>query len=225
MPRDERFRVRRRHLLLQVGAAGVLSSLPLARATALRRFPERQVWRYAVSEEGREAGEHAISFLPGKQAYLVRSDSRYVARSPEDPRPREFRLRAEETWRDGWLQALRSDSSYGDQSWSVEAVRDGDRMVIDSNARRRIVSGFLVPGTLWPIDTPYERALLDPVEGRMKYVEGHALGHRFLEGFGETRHFLLTGEFPRKLWYGLDGVLAKVSLPSGPLSEVTFRLL
>ncbi len=214
--------VTRRRLL--AGLPYLLAGTLLRPAVAAPVFPEDYRLRFTAEVAGAPAGTHLIALSRDQGRLTARSESRLLL-PPADPAggaPRAFRHFAEETWAEGWLQGLVSDSRIGARRHQVRAWRRDKALRGTRDGQRFTISGYLMTASGWHRDTPRAQSLVDAVDGRLKRVRGHRRGRETVEtGWGPVtaERWVLVGELQRELWYDAAGRLIRFALPTpgGPL--------
>jgi|GEM_PF-1859837 hypothetical protein len=84
----------------------------------------------------------------------------------------------------------------------------------------------LFPTSLWQPDTIQQTVLLDTVKGRLRQVNIEYQGTEsiVIEGHSlPTKHYLISGEMTRHVWYGMDQDIVQVSFPASDGSMIIIR--
>lgn len=213
--------MRRRDVLLKAGtvAGGALAAglLPRSVRAACEIFPPDGVRDFQVLRQDQVVGHHRIAFsraVPGHaKRFVVRSDVKIEVPLSET-RSYRFTHHAEEVWRDGWLDALVSDSDDNGWRYRVRSERRDGIFQGTVNGAAFTVSGYVVPSSLWNHDTVSVEALLDTVDGKVKIVRPSALGSEEVPVGGEpvlAQHYALYGQFAREVWYDMDCRLVRAA--------------
>src|SRR5690606_27113487 len=95
------------------------------------------------------------------------------------------------------------------------------------NDRRREMPGDIIPASFWHPGTVSATTLLDPVRGRPREVTVQDLGNDAVIAGGreiEARHYAITGQIERELWYDAEGKLVKVRFAAKDGSEIAVIL-
>lgn len=216
---------RRHALTLLAGAAASLVAAPSARSAGCTFFPQGGGWRFLVLRHGNVIGEHRFRFSRRSGDFVVEV-AIDIAVELLGMTLFRFTHRAEEVWRDGWLHALTSATDDDGTLWRVESERRDGALRGRVNDIAFDVSGYVIPGSLWHRDTTRSQALLDTIDGRMKVIDSRALGEETVPADGgETaaRHFRLSGQLERDVWYDADCAIARVSFPARDGSEITLE--
>ena len=214
----------RRSLLAGLGAG--LATACLARPSSSRAspvFPADYSLRFAAEAASQPAGDHRLTVQRNSQTgrLTVRSESRLFlpnrTQSNGLTAPLAFEHFAEETWADGWLHGLVSDSRVGSSRHQVRAWRQGRALRGTRDGRGFALSGYLMTASGWHRDTPLAEGLVDAVDGKIKRVHGlKRASEQVQTGWGpvEATRWTLSGELRRELWYDAEGRLIRFALPA-----------
>lgn len=188
-------------------------------------FPQGAGWRFLVLRHGNVIGEHRFRFSRRSGDFVVEI-AIDIAVEMLGITVFRFVHRAEEVWRNGWLHALTTATDDDGSLWRVESERRDGALRGRVNGVAFDVSGFVIPASLWHRDTTKSQALLDTIDGRMKAIDSRVLGEETVPADGgETaaRHFRLTGQLQRDIWYDADCAIARVSFAARDGSEITLE--
>lgn len=207
-------------LLAPLAAGFALAGRP---AEGIELVPKDSAWRFLVLRHGNVIGEHHFDFS--------RRDGDFVVEVAIDIAVDflgitlfRFTHRAEEVWRDGWLQALTAATDDDGELWRIRSERSEGALRGTVNDIGFDVSGFVIPASLWHRDTPRTQVLFSTIDGRTKVVNSDPLGEEALQVAGRqsrARHFRLSGELERDVWYAEDCSIAKVTFPARDGSLIT----
>jgi Domain of unknown function (DUF6134) len=222
--------MRRRHAVKLLGgaAAGIALGTVGGRAGPARAcelFPRENGWRFLVLRFGNVIGEHVFTFSRRGEDFVVEV-AIDIAVDMLGITLFRFTHRAEEVWRDGWLQSLASATDDDGRLWRIESQRRDGALRGTVNDVGFDVSGFVIPASLWHRDTPKTQVLFGTIDGRTKVINSEALGEAEVTVGGRpvpARHFRLTGELERDIWYGADCGIARVTFPARDGSEITLE--
>lgn len=206
-------RLDRRGALRALAAAGACAlGARAGAASACEIFPPDGGRHFLILRQGQVVGHHRIAFSrPAPSAAGPTRQEDFVVRSDVEIRAGLlgtttylFTHHAEETWRDGWLHALISDTDDEGRRYRVRAERRQGIFAGAVNGAAFTVSGYIVPSSLWHHDTIASEALLDTTDGRVKIVRARLLGEEEVSVAGRSvaaRHYALEGQIQRQLWY------------------------
>ncbi len=223
MRSDEPGGLNRRRMLAGVAAGSfcaLVTRSPARAACAI--FPPDGAREFLILRHNQVVGRHDIAFSRPKPAIsAARADAIFVVRSDIEIRAGllgtdEFRFvhRAEETWRDGWLDALVSDTEDDGRRRRVRAERRDGVFSGVSNSLKFTVSGYIIPSSLWHHDTVAVEALLDTTDGIVKVIRARDLGEEQIPRGGgrvTARHYALEGQIQHQLWYDGDCRLVRAA--------------
>ncbi|RDD60718.1 DUF6134 family protein [Ferruginivarius sediminum] len=198
------FELNRRDLLA-AGAAGVgLSMLPRLAAADGCVFPPEGSIGYRVLREGDEIGQHIATFKRRGDDLIAINDIEIVVKMLGIPVYR-YEHRSEEVWKKGWLTAVESTTNKDGKKKSLRGERRDEAMrLVVNGEKNRSVSGYVVTTSLWHRDTPFEQGLMDIEDGEVKLIKGQLVARETVpvgNGEVEARHYSVTGEMARELWY------------------------
>jgi hypothetical protein len=204
----------RRAALGLAGGAFATLALPARRAAAKRLFPADGAVEFVARRQGALVGAHRFDFARRDGRFVVRSDIVLDVRTGGAPLLR-FVHHAEESWLDGWLDTLFSDTDDDGRLFQVRAAREDGIFTGTINGAAFTVSGYIIPSSLWHRDTPDSQTLLDTVDGRVKVVRSELVGIEDVPAGDATvpaRHYVIHGGIPRDVWYDEDYRLVRIAL-------------
>jgi len=204
-----------RRRVLQIAAGGLAGALlPALPAAACRVFPLDGTLDFTVLRNRTAIGFHRIRFARRDGRFVVRIDIGFEVRL-QGLSVHRYAHHAEETWTDGWLTGLVSDTDDDGKLYRLRAETRAGIFQGKINGAGFTVSGYIIPSSLWHRDTPAVEALLDTTDGLVKMVRGRRLDQDEIMVKGEAiqaDHYALSGELNYHLWYDSDCALARVSL-------------
>jgi len=182
-------------------------------AVACGGYPAAGSWQFRVLRHGDEIGAHIFTFSGQGDDFVVRVAIDIVVSLLGIPVFR-FTHRAEETWRDGLMQALTCDTDDDGTPWQVRYWREGGRLRGSVNGGPADAPEDILPASLWHPDTRRAHRLLDTVDGLVKPVEPR---------FVAADRFRLTGGLVREVWTDADCGLSRVDFPARDGSLITLQ--
>ena len=139
-----------------------------------------------------------------------------------------FRYDAEEEWIDGQLVRLTSRTNNDGERLEVDLAVTNGRLRGICNGTTLDLPAGLLPVSVWHPDIVRRSVLLDQykcVERRVQTAD-HGTEPILAKGQRLTaRHYAMTGQLRRDIWYGPDGQTVQVRFPANDGSEITFILL
>ncbi len=138
---------------------------------------------------------------------------------------------SQETWAGGQLLNMTSITDNNGERTSVLAYPEKDSLVVNSitndQDRLQILPLGIMPTSLWNADLVNHTQLLSSQDGRILDVKVEDLGSQLISIQGlqiPTRHYSISGEFTRKLWFDENDRLVKVQFPDKSNTLTTFVL-
>ncbi|MGH6932396.1 MAG: DUF6134 family protein [Dongiaceae bacterium] len=192
----------------------------------LASFPPPGQLKYTISRDGDQIGSQSVEFIRNGRQLIVRSRVD-IAVKFLGIKVYVFKHSAEEEWTNGQLTRLNSVTDDDGDDRKVDLVLEGDVLRGMYNGARREFPVGIIPTSFWHPDTVTQTVLLDQVKCRTRDVQitdkgieqitikGHKVG---------ARHYSMTGQIKRELWYGPDGQLAMLRFPAKDGSEITVKL-
>jgi len=217
--------MQRRQALKLLGGAVAGVGLGAAPARACELFPKEDGWRFLVLRHGNVIGEHSFRFSRRNGDFVVEV-AIDIAVDLLGITLFRFVHRSEEVWRDGWLHSLVSATDDDGTLWRLQSERRAGALRGSVNDVAFDVSGFVIPASLWHRDTPHTQVLFGTIDGRTKVVNSEALGEEPVTVAGSAapaRHFRITGELQRDVWYDDACGIARVAFPARDGSLITLE--
>lgn len=188
------------------GAALVLGALSPAFAAAP---PPSGRLAFDVTRKDSDIGDHVFTFSGGGGDFDVNVSTDIAVRVPLiRAKVYSYEQRSQETWRGGSLVHLASRTD-----------ADGKKEQVDAPVDR------LPPGSLWSVDTVRASRLVNTIDGAVMKVRVADLGSERIAADGRTiaaRHYRISGDLDRDVWYDADGYLARLTLVADDGSTVTY---
>lgn len=134
-----------------------------------------------------------------------------------------FRQQAREVWRDGRLVFLHSTTDDDGHERTVRVTKDGNGLKLGGDVQTGPLPRDLVTSTLWNPALLARNVLISPATGERLAIEARFLGEETVPAGGRpvrARHYAVTGELERELWYDEDGVLVHVRFEGSDGSEI-----
>lgn len=207
--------------------AGALTfALPAGLALAAQSLPPDGQLDYGVWRDDEEIGSHRITFRhEGDSFYVdivteISVDFSFVTLY-------NFDYDGQEIWRGGQFSEISTTSDNDGIEHSLQAYADGARLrVIVDGVESHTQTANLV-ADLWGEDAMAHSSLLNGLDGTEMTVSIQDMGLETLDiGSGpiQARHYSVTGDLRRELWYDAGGLLAKMRLWGDDESEVDYIL-
>lgn len=206
-------RTSRRHVLAGGAAAIGLAFMPrLSLATPECGLPQVRRISYRVLRKGSPFGEHVLTLRRAGDDLIVRNDIEIVARMFGIPVYR-YEHNNEEIWRDGRLQSVSSETDKNGKAFDLSAERRDGVLHVKGRKGELALKGDILTTSLWHPQTPFADRLLDIEDGVMKQVSGRLESREAVPtpgGDSSARHYRLSGEMEREIWYDAACRLVRV---------------
>lgn len=214
---------------LPAALAPILAALllfpPAAAAGWLDGRPPEGRIDYAISRGGSPVGAQSVEFVHNGNGLLVRTRTE-IAVTFLSMTIYRFEHDAAETWENGRLSSFVSRTDDDGKDRAVELAAEGDRLVGLYNGKSADVPGDIIPASLWHPRTVESTLLMDPIKGRARAVQVADLGEDEIVVNGAAvaaRHYAITGEIEREVWYDPEGKLVQVSFKAKDGSTIMLQ--
>jgi hypothetical protein len=189
-------------------------------------FPQTSAVVYDVWREGAKIGTYSVDFLRDGDKLTVHTRMS-VDVSVLFISFYHFDHDAVEDWIGGKLVRYASKTDDNGAERDVLLTRDGDRLSGRYNAQPVTLPADIIPCSFWNPAMVDQTELLEPTKGQAKAVTVFDRGlERVKDGSRMVlaRHYSITGDLPRELWYGGDGIVVQAFYKAQDESLLTFRL-
>lgn len=182
---------------------------------------------FTVLRDGEAVGTHVLSFQSGPDDSLnVSADTNVVVKMAMIPVYR-FEHHGREAWKGGYLVALSSDTNDDGTHHSVKASEDGDGLKVNGDGVVTRQPQDILPASLWNSNIVARSSLMNTLDGHAMSVRIADLGGEPVSVAGRTvvaRHYAMTGDLSRELWYDGAGVLVQVRFKAKDGSDIQYVL-
>ncbi len=217
-------------LLRPAALAFGLCLLFLSSAHAAALSPESAqtgTYVYQVTRNGEVVGEQRADFERRGDDLRVVTDVK-ISISMLGLSVYDFTQHIEEHWEKGILMDLTSVSVDDGNTRNVKLARQGDRLVGNTDGKKRDLPGNLIPTTLWNSAVVEQSSVLETVKGRERSCTVSQKGIEKVKlpvGDVSARHFVFSGDFEREAWYDDSGVLVASQMEAKDGSIIRQELL
>jgi Domain of unknown function (DUF6134) len=138
-----------------------------------------------------------------------------------------FEHQGHEVWKDGRLVRIDSRTNDDGTDKSLHGALNGKGLEIEGSARKYVAEPTILPASLWNPDIVRQGRLLNTLDGRQMRVSVKAAGEETVDVRGKqipARHYLLTGELERELWFDREGTLVRVRFKGSDNSDILYVL-
>ncbi|MEQ9152158.1 MAG: DUF6134 family protein [Parvibaculum sp.] len=162
---------------------------------------------FRVERGGDPIGTHRISFTrEGDELHVAIDIELAVSFGPITLFRYEHRNR--ETWRDGKLVALETETNDDGKRYTVSAIATETGLEVTSSANGTFMApADIIPTSYWNPATLTQTQLLDTQKGRLIDVDIEETGVREADVGGRTvpvNEYRMTGDLKLSLWYSPD---------------------
>jgi len=138
-----------------------------------------------------------------------------------------FRHQSREVWTKGRMTFIESTTDDDGTPHTLHAEAAQGELVVDGDSKRSIAPAQIVPASLWDNDIVTSRTLLNTLNGTQMTINVRDLGPEKVMVHGRpttARHFVLTGQLERELWYDDRGVLVQAKFKGSDGSNIVYAL-
>jgi hypothetical protein len=179
---------------------------------------------FTVYRDGDEVGSSEILFRQSGDQTEVDVVTEIVVTVAFVPVFR-FEHEAHEVWKDGHLVSLVSQTNDDGTAHQLE-VRESDAsldVVGDGVSSKAEMS--IIPASLWNPQIVEQSTILNSLSGEELAVQVAYIGEEEVAVKGNqvpARHYSMTGQFERELWYDDDGVLVRIEFKGKDGSDIQY---
>ena len=189
-------------------------------------YPLTGAVTYDVWREGARIGTYQVDFLHDGDKLRVHTRMNVEVSLLFIPFYH-FDHEAVEEWVDGKLVHYASKTDDNGTDRNVLLARDGNTLRGQYNSQQVTLPADIIPCSLWNPATVDQKQLLDPTAGEAFAVTVFDRGLESVKEGAQTieaRHYSITGEMHREVWYGADGLVVQASYQAADESVLTFKL-
>jgi hypothetical protein len=179
---------------------------------------------YDVIREGDKIGAHSVIFRH-EGRHLTITTRTDIAVELLGITLYRFHYEAEEEWVDGRLTRLTSRTDNDGETLTANLARAGGRIRGTCNGIVLDLPADLLPISVWHPDFVRQSVMLDQYKcvQRSVRVTDDGIEPIFAGAHNvAARHYAVTGELRRDVWYGPDGQTVQVLFPAKDGSEIAF---
>ncbi|MBS0243451.1 MAG: hypothetical protein JSS20_14835 [Proteobacteria bacterium] len=202
--------------------AASISALALAQPAA----SAVQKQEYAVIRGGEQIGRHVIEIDRQGEKTAVRL-STHVAVKVAFITVYHFDQSSSETWAGNHLVSLQSTTDDNGDKHQLSVSGDGNALRVEADGKRRMADKALLPASLWSASIVKQSSLLNTVKGSLMNVRIAEIGEEAIPRHSSklsARHFRMTGDLERDLWYDAAGTLVRLQMKGSDGSLVVYEL-
>lgn len=168
---------------------------------------ESRSWEFEVSLDGSPIGYHRFELVPADDGHEVISEASFDVRFLFFNAFR-YRHKNTESWSDGCLERIESQTRENDKRFSVTGERDSGGFYIESVGGQQALDSCVMTFAYWNPEFLRQTRLLNPQSGEYLPVTVESLGRRSLVVRGEVvsaaAYRLTARETELTVWYSDD---------------------
>ena len=181
---------------------------------------------FTVVRDGDEIGTHEIEMKSNGDRMEVEIETD-VAVKLAFITVYNFEHEGHEVWQGGRLVSYESRTDDDGTDKSLRARAAGEGLAVDGSAVKRTAPASVIPGSLWNRATVTQSKLMNSLDGSEMAITVNDLGDEDVVAGGKTlraRHYALTGDLQREVWYDSAGRLVKVQFSGSDGSDIQYLL-
>jgi hypothetical protein len=190
----------------------------------LAALPSAGRFDYDVMREGERIGIHSVLFRHKGRNLAIATQTDIAVKVLGITLYR-FHYKAEEDWVDGRLTRLTSRTDNDGETLTVNLARAGGRIRGACNGIVLDLPADVLPISVWNPDFVRQSVILDQYKCVKRKVRAtdHGIEPIFAGAHNvAARHYAVTGDIQRDVWYGPDGQTVQVLIPAKDGSEIAF---
>ena len=182
--------------------------------------------RFTVLRNGEAVGHHTLAFRNDPKGLDVTIDTDVVVKIAIIPVYR-FEHHDEEVWQNNRLVALSSTTNDDGTHHRLKVSADEGGLAVRGDDKPSRLPPAILPASLWNPATVGQATLLNTLDGRTMAVHVADLGDETVSVHGQprpARHYAVTGDLAREVWYDADGTLVQVRFKAKDDSDIRYVL-
>lgn len=180
--------------------------------------------RFDVLRKGKSSGFHKVNFERTKDGFLVRSNFELSVKLFFVTVFR-FVYRSESLWSEGILQHLTAEVVDNGSSFTINATREGNSVVVDHDKQKYEVIEPLYPTNHWNAAVLGQERVLNTLTGRLNRVTIEPLSRETVateRGDIIANHYAYTGDLDTEVWYDDMGRWVKMRFAARDGSTIEY---
>lgn len=173
-------------------------------------------WLFTVRLDDKTIGQHSFVRTGTRDAYRmdIRADFKATLFLVV---PFRYEHRNLETWKEGCLQAIESNTNDNGDRFDVKGSVKDSAFDIVANGKNRSLTGCVSTFAYWDPGFLKQASLLNSQDGQYTAVKVRMLGEDTIRALGKdmkaTRYKLKAGELTINLWYTAEGEWLRLESP------------
>lgn len=201
-----------------------LAASQFSAAPVLAAPPPGGVLDFTVLRNGSEVGRHEMLFR--NEADGLKIDIRTnVAVKVAFITAYRFEHEGHEVWQGGRLARLWSKTNDDGTKHVLDVTAGGDDLVVMADGKEPQKSSTSIPASLWNERIVQQKNILNTLDGTRMTIQVSDLGTESVVVKNTrvpARHYALTGDLQRELWYDAQNVLVKVRFKAKDGSDIEY---
>ena len=184
--------------------------------------------KFTVYRGGSEIGTHTLKFHKDGKSLDVSIKTDIAVKLPiVGITVYRFEHEGSEVWTDGHLTALHSKTNEDGTAHHLDVHANGSGLSVEGDGRTGVSKPSIIPASLWDEGLVKSSVLLNTLDGREMSVTVDDKGNDDVMVGGtpvKARHFVISGELKREVWYDADRRLVKIRFAGKDGSTITYLL-
>lgn len=205
-------------------ASFFLAVSPFNAISSLAAPPPGGVLDFTVLRNGSEVGRHEMLFR--NEADGLKIDIRTnVAVKVAFITAYRFEHEGHEIWQGGRLARLWSKTNDDGTRHVLDVTAGGDGLVVMADGKEPEKASASIPASLWNERIVQQKSILNTLDGTRMTIQVSDLGTESVSVKNAkvpARHYVLTGDLQRELWYDAQNVLVKVRFKAKDGSDIEY---
>lgn len=186
--------------------------------------PPGGVLDFTVLRNGSEVGRHEMLFR--SEADGLKIDIRTnVAVKVAFITAYRFEHEGHEVWQGAHLARLWSKTNDDGTKHVLDVTAGGDSLVVMADGKEPEKSTASIPASLWNERIVQQKSILNTLDGSRMAIQVADLGTEAVLVKGAkipARHYAITGDLQREVWYDAQNVLVKVRFKAKDGSDIEY---
>lgn len=180
---------------------------------------------FAVMRDGSQIGTHTLRFaMSGDELRVdIKTDVTVKVLFVTAYR---FEHQGTEVWHDGRLVGYNSTTNDDGTAKTLRATANGDGLDVNGTAGAWKADAAIIPASLWDRRIVEQARILNTLDGRPMAVQVVDAGMDQIDVGGTSvpaRHYVISGDLARELWYDADGTLSHVRFAGSDGSQIDYH--
>ncbi len=205
-------------------AAVSIFSLQFHVAPANAAPPPGGVLDFTVLRNGSEVGRHEMLFRSEADGLKIDIHTNVAVKVAFITAYR-FEHEGHEVWQGAHLARLWSKTNDDGTKHVLDVTAGGDSLVVMADGKELEKSSASIPASLWNERIVQQKSILNTLDGSRMAIQVADLGTEIVLVKGAkvpARHYSITGDLQREVWYDAQNVLVKVRFKAKDGSDIEY---